>query len=347
MTLASSPDSTRIDQLDRDILHALQISPRAGFAVLAQVLAVSEQTVARRYARLRRAGVVRVIGLVDPSRIGQLDWMLRVSCRPHAALPLAQALATRADVSWVSLTGGGADILASIRARSADERDELLLGRLPRTAQVLSMTAAVVLSRFGHENDAWVRYGSTLSDSTVAELFAGSPHRQPIGSGEGERLGPADQPLIDALGVDGRASIAALAAVTGWTHGRTSRRLDVLLASGTLYLDVDLAVELLGYPVLAMLWLNVEPGQWDQIGMALAAQPEVSYAAATTGPSNVAASLSVRDVRELYSFTSSLGNLSAGIRGLQIEPVVRRIKQAGSVLEGSRLQMPTLPPVWR
>ena len=347
MTSTVSPDFTRIDQLDRDILHALQITPRAGFALLAQVLGVSEQTVARRYARMRGAGVVRVIGLVDPSRIGQLDWTLRVSCRPHAALPLAQALAKRVDVSWVSLTGGGADILASIRARSADDRDELLLGRLPRTAQVLSMTASVVLSRFGHENDAWVRYGSTLSDDTVADLFAASPHRQPIGSGEGEPLQPADQMLIDALGVDGRASIAALAAATGWTQGRTSRRLDTLLASGTLYLDVDLATELLGFPVMAMLWLNVEPGQWDQIGTALAAQPEVSYAAATTGPANVAASLSVRDVRELYSFTSSIGNLSTGIRGLQIEPVVRRIKQAGSLVEGSRLQMPTLPPVWR
>lgn len=346
MATAQDPQSPRIDELDRDILHALQLNPRAGFALLADVLGVSEQTVARRYGRLRSAGVVRVFALVDPSRIGQLDWTLRISCRPHGALPLARALAERADVSWVSLTGGGADILASVRSRSADERDELLLGRIPRTAQVLSMTASVVLSRFGHQNDAWLPYGSTLPDSAVERLFAGAPHRHPVGSG-GEPLEPGDQPLIDALAVDGRASVAALAAATGWTPGRTRRRLDTLLASGTLYLDVDVAAELLGYPVLAMLSLTVEPAEWDRLGTALAARPEVGYAAATTGPTNVSASLTVRDVRELYTFTSSIGSLGPGIRQLQIDPVVRRIKQAGSMVEGSRLRLPTLPPLWR
>src|ERR1700712_5732376 len=86
-----------VDDLDRKILHALQISGRAPFSLIGEVIGVSEQTVARRYRRLRVAGVVRVVGVVDPAMMGQLDWMVRITCRPNAAMALGDALAARDD----------------------------------------------------------------------------------------------------------------------------------------------------------------------------------------------------------------------------------------------------------
>ena len=43
-----APESHTLERTDRQILHALQIAPRAPFARIATVLGVSEQTVARR-----------------------------------------------------------------------------------------------------------------------------------------------------------------------------------------------------------------------------------------------------------------------------------------------------------
>ena len=42
-----------LDALDLKLLHALQIDGRAPFSRIAEVLGVSDQTVARRFRRLR------------------------------------------------------------------------------------------------------------------------------------------------------------------------------------------------------------------------------------------------------------------------------------------------------
>ncbi len=117
-------NSAAFDDLEREIIQALQIDPRAGFSRIAEVLGVSEQTVARRYRRLRGEGLLRVIGLVDPRSVGQSEWIVRVSCRPGGVGRLAEALARRDDVSWVTLTRGrlGDRLLGSLAQRRAARR---------------------------------------------------------------------------------------------------------------------------------------------------------------------------------------------------------------------------------
>ena len=83
-------DSLTLDRIDRQILHALQISPRAPFARIASVLDVSEQTVARRFQRMRTHGVVRITALPDPAHQPHTaSWTLRIGCRPGSAAGLA------------------------------------------------------------------------------------------------------------------------------------------------------------------------------------------------------------------------------------------------------------------
>src|SRR3954467_5861591 len=96
-------ESRTLDRVDRQILHALQIAPRAPFARIATVLGVSEQTVARRYQRMRGAGIVRVLArALATQRPNTSYWSLRIGCRPGTATGLAEALARRADTSWIS-----------------------------------------------------------------------------------------------------------------------------------------------------------------------------------------------------------------------------------------------------
>jgi DNA-binding Lrp family transcriptional regulator len=71
-----------LDQLDRQLIRALQLDPRAAFSRIADVLEVSEQTVARRYRRLRGDGYLRVLGLVSPRVVGATEWLVRIGCRP-------------------------------------------------------------------------------------------------------------------------------------------------------------------------------------------------------------------------------------------------------------------------
>jgi DNA-binding Lrp family transcriptional regulator len=344
-----------IDDLDRTILHALQLNGRAPFSLLGDVLGVSEQTVARRYRRMHAAGVVRVVGLVDPAHAGQLDWMVRITCRPAASGALAAALARRTDVMWVSLTGAGNEIMASLRAGTEEVRNELLLQRLPQTEQVLDLSAGLVLHRFtGRYDRDWRLDPHGLEPDQVVALAdsrAGDRSATPMADSVARADLPTtdDKLLLAALASDGRTPIPALADATGWSPGRVRRRLDTLLGNGSVYLDVDLSLAALGLPLLAMLWLTVEPQHLDAFGTALGTEDSVVFAAATTGPFNLSAAVALTGVDALYQFTNHTGTLAAGLRQLEVAPVIQRIKQAGSLVDGSRLLNPALPATkaWR
>ncbi|HEX4060428.1 MAG TPA: AsnC family transcriptional regulator [Streptosporangiaceae bacterium] len=357
------PESSSRDALDLQIIHALQLRPRASFSRIAAVTGVSEQTVARRYRRLHADGVIRVIGLVDPRRVGQNDWVVRVRVRPGSAARLAEALARRDDVAWVTLGAAGSEVVCSVRSRSQEQRDELLLRRLPGTAPVLGISAHAVLHRFAGSEADWLGYGGPLGAGLLSagqiERLGQPPDDQPSddlpragglptapgpAGGPAVRLEPGDQPMLDLLAADGRAGYAALATATRWTQSRAARRLELLQRHGIVYFDVDVATRMFGFDTTAYLWLTVEPARLGELGEELASHPEVPFAAAVSGASNLLASVVCRDIEALYQYVSGrIGGLD-GVRQIETSPELRRIKQAGSLMDGPRLADPAPVP---
>jgi DNA-binding Lrp family transcriptional regulator len=356
------PETATLDELDSGIIQCLQADPRVSFSRAGAVLGVSEQTVARRYRRLHGAGLVRVVGMVDPQHFGQTEWTIRVGCRPGGVRALAEALARRDDVSWVTLSAAGSEIVCSVRSRSAAQRDELLLQRLPATSQVLSMTAHALLHRYvGGASGDWSGYadGRRLTPDQLAALAPRPPggpapvaalrpelpeaHGPESAAPDLAPVGPADLPVLDELGRDGRASHADLAAATGWSQGRVARRVEALYRSGVLYYDVELATELLGFATSAYLWLTVEPAALAAAGEAVGDHPEVPFAAAVTGSANLLASVVCRDSEDLYRYVTGRISVVPGVRQLEVVPMLRRLKAAGSRLDGRRLAVPAPP----
>jgi DNA-binding Lrp family transcriptional regulator len=322
-----SPDSATLDLLDTKIVRCLQLAPRIPFAAVAEVLDVSEQTVARRYRRLVKDGVLRVTIVVRPSALGQSNWIVRTQCKPSGSVALAQALARRDDISWVSLVSGGAEIVCVLRSRTEQARDDLLMQRLPRTAPVLGMSASMVLHRFlGADR------GARGDWSALAHLLDADQEDPPE-----IPLLPEDDAMLEVLARDGRASYAALAAAAGIAEARATRRVQTLLEQRVADLDVDLAVSALGLHTSASLWLTVTPSELQSVGHALADCRQVAFAGAITGPQNLTASVVCRDVADLYSFiTRDVGSIP-GVQTLEVAPVLRHVKQAGSLTDGNRL----------
>ena len=85
--------SSHLDAVDRQLLHALTVAPRAPFRLLAEVIGVSDQTIARRYRRLAETVGLRVYGLIDGERAGWVDWIVRLQATPGSAQGIAAALA--------------------------------------------------------------------------------------------------------------------------------------------------------------------------------------------------------------------------------------------------------------
>jgi DNA-binding Lrp family transcriptional regulator len=331
-------ESITIDDLDRQLVHCLSVSRRATHRQIAEVLGVSDQTVARRYRRLRSAGVLRVVGLRNRKRLGALGWFVRLRCVPGAGTQIAAALARRPDTAWVQLLSGDTEVLCSLRGDPREGPDSLL-ARLPRGGRVVDVTAHSLLHMFSG-SPGGLDYLAVLAPERVAPLrysLAGGPadsepaDGKPAGQGSAE-LTEADRALLAALGVDGRMSHADLAAATGWSESTVRRRMEQLTRSGQLLFHLELNLPVFGFNAEAWLWISVPPSELEAAGKALAAVPEVAYAAATTGTANIAACVVCRDNQEFYQFlTNKAGGIPA-IGRIETSPIIRTVKQASVML---------------
>ena len=109
------------------------------------------------------------------------------------------------------------------------------------------------------------------------------------------------------------------------------RRLQLLRSTGALYFDVEIDSLLLGYGVHVMLWLSVEPAHLETVGKALAGHPEVVFAAATTGSTNVVASTIFPETSMIYDYLVRRIGPLPGIREAQTAPMISTLKQMGTL----------------
>jgi DNA-binding Lrp family transcriptional regulator len=294
------PDVTETittDRLDRRIMSALQFDGRASFRRIAQALGSSEQTVARRYRRLREAGILRVVVLPDP-RASRESLFVRIRTAPGAAEPIGRALARRPDVSTATLL----HVFAETGLQEWQGFDARLDAR-----EIAALGAR-------NRRDVPVR------------LTADKPG-----------LTPEDEPLLAPLAADGRLSYAALAAATGRNESAVARRIQTLLERGLLFVDVEVAYALIGFRAAATLWLTVAPADIERVGTEIALHPEVGFVGAVSGPASLVVAVTCRDTADLYRYlTQRLGPITA-IRRHEVAITVRHLKQAGTVMDGDRL----------
>lgn len=322
--------TVEIDTLDRQIMHGLGLDGRISFARLAEVIGVSDQTVARRYKRLRAQRLIRVVGLCDHRRTGGSSWWVRLQCAPGSALEIGRALAGRPDTVWVQLMAGGNEILCGVRTSVPDPRSTMLLDKLPRSTRIISVTTHSLLHLFA---------GGSLGDGAgliegldADQVKALRPPPPPPLAEEAFSPTELDLALFDLLGRDARIPNGELAASVGWSESALRRRMDHLRSIGVLYFDLELDVDLLGLRSQAWLWLTVHPAELEAVGAELARHQEVPFAAATTGPCNLAAIVCCRSPEALYTYlTKRIGPLP-GVQGIESVPVTRTLKQGGAIL---------------
>jgi DNA-binding Lrp family transcriptional regulator len=314
------------DDLDHQLVHALTVAPRAPFKQIADVLGVSDQTIARRFRKLTVTASLGVRGMVNGQRAGWAEWILRLQVIPGSVEVIADALARRSDTRWVRLVSGGTEILCTLQARTPQQRDDLLLRGLPGSRRVTAITAHSQLHVF-----TGVEWGgvAAMTDEQVRELRPPQPAPS-AGTREREavQLRPEDDALLAELARDGRAPNSAVAAAVHWHESTVRRRIEELASAGLLYFDVDIDNAFIGEHVTAMFWITAEPAQLDSAGRAVARHPEVPWAAATTGPTNLAVSAVCRDTRHLYEYMTTRLPGVPGVRSVETALVIGTAKRS-------------------
>ncbi|MFQ6329084.1 Lrp/AsnC family transcriptional regulator [Nocardia sp. CWNU-33] len=252
---------------------------------------------------------------------------------PDGALQVAEALGRRDDAAWISVAAAGAEVVFSLHPRSQQDRDDLLVQRLQRSAPVHDIAAAMILHRFVRRDVADWRgrqYAAQGETCTTADEY----------TDDDLQLRGTDHALLELLARDGRTSYTLLARATGMSIGRVTRRIAALQAGGILYFDLDIAPAATPTRTAAFLWLRVSPAHLETIGLAVAEHEETSYAAAITGPFNIFAVLTADSAGDLYRYLTTTMAALEGIHSFELSPVLHRLKQAGALMTGNILAHP-------
>lgn len=288
-----------LDHLDRRLLTLIDREPTASFANLAAGLGTSPRTAARRLARLRDAGVVRVIGRTLPGFGGQLAWLVRVQASPKMLGPLAAAMARKKRSRWVRLSRDRTELMCGL-VTSSSVHDEAL-------DQLTEASPA----RHVHVHEL-LRVWSGVGDAVVA------PSRE---------LDQIDRRLLALLARDGRLETSALAQRLGTDASTVSRRRRRLIDEGVLYFEADIHPSALGGSGDAMLWIRMVPGQLNDLAANLRERPEVRFVAATSGECSLVAHVVLPDSSALITFTDGLTGF--GITGIEVVGMGHVLKRAG------------------
>jgi len=139
------------------------------------------------------------------------------------------------------------------------------------------------------------------------------------------KIDTIDKQIVDLLIDNGRMSCAEIAKSIGSISERSVRyRLDRLIDQGIIRISAIALPQPLGFPVVADVFIEVEPGALYDVVYKIAEFEQVSYVACSTGMSDISVQVYARDNVELHTFVVEVLGKIHGVRRTttSIVPVV-------------------------
>jgi Lrp/AsnC family transcriptional regulator for asnA, asnC and gidA len=113
-----------IDEIDRQIIEALQKDGRVAFAQIAGQLGVSPGMIRLRYNRLAEQGYLKVVAITNPLRMGFTTMaMIGIRADGSKLLDVAEKISKLDEVIYLVVSSGRFDIFAEVVCR---DREDLL-----------------------------------------------------------------------------------------------------------------------------------------------------------------------------------------------------------------------------
>ena len=138
--------SSEISELDKRIIEHLQLDGRRPFTQIATALGVSEATVRARTNRLIARGILQIVGVTDPLKLGfQQQAMIGVRCEASQLLEAAEVINAFPEVDYLVVTAGSYDLLVEVVCEDNEAPLHFLADKLRRVAGVRETETFVYL----------------------------------------------------------------------------------------------------------------------------------------------------------------------------------------------------------
>ncbi|MCL5959394.1 MAG: Lrp/AsnC family transcriptional regulator [Chloroflexi bacterium] len=120
-----------VDDLDRKIISALRKDGRETATELGRRFGVTEATIRNRIDRLVNDGVMRVVAVVNPHKLGyNCDTFITLKVDADKIIDAADRLAEMEEIRYVGIASGSSDVIIAAFFRSNEELLEFLTSRL-------------------------------------------------------------------------------------------------------------------------------------------------------------------------------------------------------------------------
>lgn len=116
------------DELDFQILKLLQKDGRMSFTEISKEINVAVSTIRHRYINLIEEGTLKIIGRIDPNKIGFNAYAsILISVKPKSFMNMIlEELTKLPEISFLATVSGDFDIEVNVMCRNMDHLNELL-----------------------------------------------------------------------------------------------------------------------------------------------------------------------------------------------------------------------------
>ena len=137
-----------IDTIDELIIAELQQDGRRPYTQLAKRVGLSEAAIRQRVPRLLDTGVMQIVAVTDPMRLG-FHRAAMVGIKVDGDIrKVAEKLSTFDEVVYVVLTAGTVDLLAEVVVSDDEALLELLNDRIRRIPGVQTTETSIYLNLY-------------------------------------------------------------------------------------------------------------------------------------------------------------------------------------------------------
>ncbi len=144
-----------VSALDKRIIEHLQEDGRRPFTQIAHDLGVSEAAVRARTNRLVEHGILQIVGVTDPLKLGfQQMAMVGIRCERDRLVQVAEAVGAFPEVDYVVITAGTYDVLIEVVCEDNGALLDFLAGKL-RAIEGVRDTETFVYLRMVKQTYQW------------------------------------------------------------------------------------------------------------------------------------------------------------------------------------------------
>jgi len=121
-TVIGNMPAESLDEIDHQIIAALQADGRVAFAQIAEQLSVSPGMIRLRYNRLVEQGYLKVVAITNPLRMGFTTMaMIGIRADGSKLLEVAEKISRLDEVIYMIVSSGRFDIFAEVVCRNHED----------------------------------------------------------------------------------------------------------------------------------------------------------------------------------------------------------------------------------